>query len=169
MRIKNGLVVGVVLLFIGVAIQPAIAVNPISSDNDDECNLCAKKVSKSQLALLKNSLNRIEKYDIQLSALSKLKPEVAEEYQELSDRITTFTETSKEFNFDWDFPIICKILAYLSLPFFIVSYILYPILLRIPDGSLLWYLWIPIELLLFFPVTVLFLFNCIEFPDMFPD
>ena len=36
--VKNGLAVGVILLFIGVAVQPAIAVNPISSDNEENCN-----------------------------------------------------------------------------------------------------------------------------------
>ena len=36
MRIKNGLVVGVILLFIGVTVQPSIAINPISSDNEEK-------------------------------------------------------------------------------------------------------------------------------------
>jgi hypothetical protein len=35
LRIKNALVVGVILLFIGVAVQPSIAVNPFSSDNEE--------------------------------------------------------------------------------------------------------------------------------------
>jgi len=36
--VKNGLAVGVILLFIGIAINPAIAVNPIPSDNEEDCN-----------------------------------------------------------------------------------------------------------------------------------
>ena len=30
----------VILLFIGIAVQPSIAVNPISSDNEDDCEIC---------------------------------------------------------------------------------------------------------------------------------
>ena len=81
---KNLLIaVGITILFLGLAIQPSIAVNPISSDNEEACNLCAKKVSKTQIVVLKSLINRVETLNNKLSVVSKHNPEVAEEYQEL--------------------------------------------------------------------------------------
>ena len=80
---RNGLVVGVILLFIGISIQPVVAVNPISSDNEEDCNICPK--------------------------ISKL--QVLEKYQKLFDKITTFTEMNKEVKPDYPYPIICNILS----------------------------------------------------------
>ena len=57
----KSLVVGVIVLFIGVGVQPAFAVTPDTSDSEDDCNLCAKKVSKSHLILIESLLNRVEK------------------------------------------------------------------------------------------------------------
>ena len=70
--LSKTLVVGVIVLFIGVAVQPAFAdvSNTSVSDNDDGCNLCAKKVSKQHLTLIESLLNRLEKYDNQLLVLS---------------------------------------------------------------------------------------------------
>jgi hypothetical protein len=75
----------VILLFVGVAVQPSIAINPISSDNEDDCSICPK-VSK-------------------LKELGK--------YQELFDRITTLKEMNKEIKPDYPYPIICNILSIL--------------------------------------------------------
>ena len=80
--VKNGLGVVVILLFIGVAVQPVIAVNPISSDNEEDCSVCPK-VSKQQ-------------------ELGK--------YQELFDRITTLGEMNQGLKSDREHPIICNIL-----------------------------------------------------------
>ena len=60
--LKNGLVVGVILLFIGIAIQPAIAVNPISTDNEDDCDICPK-ISNLHLVRLRSLINRVETPD----------------------------------------------------------------------------------------------------------
>ena len=57
----KSLVVGVIILFVGVGIQPAFAVSPDTSESEDDCNLCAKKVSKSHLILIESLLNRVEK------------------------------------------------------------------------------------------------------------
>jgi hypothetical protein len=57
------LVVVVIVLFIGIGAQPAVAVTPNITDSDDDCNLCPKKVSKSHLVLIESLLNRLEKYD----------------------------------------------------------------------------------------------------------
>ena len=112
MRIKNGLVMVVILLFMGVAVQPAIAVNPISTDNEEDCSICPK-VSKQHLVRLRSLINRVETLNNKLSVLSKLYPEVAEKYQELSDRITTIKEMNQDLNPNWEYPIICAILIIL--------------------------------------------------------
>jgi hypothetical protein len=118
MRIKNGLVMVVFLLFVGVAVQPSIAVNPISSDNKEDCNLCPK-VSKPYLVRVKRLLNRLET------------PIFKEKYQELSDRIITLKEMNKEIKQDVQRgnPIICltlwAIFATEFVLFFIVTYLIY--------------------------------------------
>ena len=111
------LIVGVIVLFIGVGIQPAFAVTPNDSDSEDDCNLCPK-VSNLHLVRLKNLLNRLEKYDNILSALSKHYPEFEERYQELSDRLTAFIEMDMEYvsELSWNFPVLCWLLYPLIIP-----------------------------------------------------
>ena len=99
MRIKNGLVMIVILMFIGVAVQPSIAVNPISSDNEEDCIICPKV----------SNLQWVEKH------------------QRLFDKITTFTEINKEVKPDYPYPIICNILL-LYINFQLVKWELYIIL-----------------------------------------
>ena len=89
------LVVGVLVLFIGIGIQPAFAVTPTTDSNDD-CNLCEKKVSKSQLTLLRNLLNWVEKYDTKLSILFKQYPEFNEKNQELSESISKLRDINND-------------------------------------------------------------------------
>jgi len=99
--LSKTLVVGVIVLFIGVAVQPAFAdvSNTSVSDNDDGCNLCAKKVSKQHLTLIESLLNRLEKYDNQLLVLSKQYPEFEEKYQLVKEEISTLKELNGEGNF----------------------------------------------------------------------
>jgi hypothetical protein len=52
-------VVGITILFLGLAIQPSIAVNPITSDNEDDCSICPK-VSKLQVVRLKRLKDKLE-------------------------------------------------------------------------------------------------------------
>jgi len=144
-------------LFTGIAIQPAIAVNSISSDNEDDCSICPK-VNKQHLVRLKSLINRVETLDNKLSVISKYNPEVAEKYQELFDRITTLKEMSKELKPDtsWDdHPIICNILAILMLPFVFIEEITILIEYRInPDSApLLWYLLLPFIIIGEFGIT----------------
>ena len=57
------LVVGVIVLFIGVGIQPAFADNISlikTSDSEEDCNLCPK-ASKQRLTLINGLLNIMEK------------------------------------------------------------------------------------------------------------
>lgn len=119
---KNFLiVVGITLLFMGLAIQPSIAVNPISIDSEEDCYICPK-VSSLQVVRLKSLINRVETLDNKLSVMSKLNPIVAEEYQELSDRITALKELNKELNLDAQIKdkIICAILEIIIAPFMII-------------------------------------------------
>ncbi len=95
--VKNGLVVAIVLLFIGVAVQPSIAVNPIPSDNEEDCDICPKS-SSLHLVRLKSLINRVETLDNKLSVMSKHNPKVADKYQELSDKIITLSEMNKILN-----------------------------------------------------------------------
>ena len=90
------LVFGVIVLFIGIGIQPAFAVTPDKSDNDDDCKLCPK-VSNLHFVRLKNLLNRVEKYDNILSVLSKHN----------SKEINKELKPNKPLN---DYPITCNIL-----------------------------------------------------------
>jgi hypothetical protein len=93
----KSLVVGVIILFIGIGVQPAFAVTSNSIENENDCDLCPKKVSKSQLTLLENSLIRLEKYDNQLSILSKQYPEFEEKYKGAYDKLLIFKEVVTEF------------------------------------------------------------------------
>ena len=105
--VKNGLVVGVLLLFVGVAVQPSIAVNPISTDNEDDCNICPK-----------------------VSNLKEL-----EKYRELSDKITTLKEMNKESKLDSPLRyhiVICSILTIISIPVLLSLIILELVLFKYP-------------------------------------
>jgi hypothetical protein len=83
---------------------------PRNNDNDDDCKLCPKKVSKTNLILFRSLLNRLEKYDTQLSAISKLNPALDEKY--------------KAFN---DNPFICFIIVILLYPLLFLLNILAPL------------------------------------------
>ena len=101
---RNALVVCIILLFIGVTVQPSIAtIQPesidveYSSDTEEDCN--CQPVSKSHLVLIEMLLKILEKYDNQLSILSKLNPEFEEKYQEVSERISTLQGLIRNDNF----------------------------------------------------------------------
>ena len=102
---RKGLVVGIIVLFIGVGIQPAFA-NEVSitnktSDVEEDCN--CNPVSNLHLIRLERMLNRLEMHTKILSVFSKYNPEVAEKYQEISNRISTLKETNNELKLDSPF------------------------------------------------------------------
>ena len=110
------LVFGIIVLFLGVSIQPAFAVNISKSfsNNEDECTLCLQKISKSHIVLFYSLLNRLEKYNIRLSQLYKQYPEFEKNYQDLSESISTLRDKTKELKLDNknQYPTtICKILG----------------------------------------------------------
>ena len=116
MHKKLPIAIGITILFLGIAINHAFADNPISSDNEEDCNLCVKKVSKPYLVLLKSLINRVETLDNKFSVISKYNPIVSQKYQELSNKITTIKEMNKGLKLDRDNPIICTILMAILLP-----------------------------------------------------
>jgi len=110
---KKVLVTGIIILFIGIGLQPAFA-NEISitktSDIDKGCKSC-QPVNKNLIYRLKSLMNRFEKTKYILSIFSKHNPEHKEKYQEFSDKITATTEENNNYLSDlsWDFPYICDI------------------------------------------------------------
>jgi hypothetical protein len=93
MRIKNGLVVGVILLFIGVAVQPSIADNPISSDNVEDCSICPK-VSTRLIVRLKSIFDRFEMYDNIQYIISKNHPKIIDIYQKIYYKISEYNQNN---------------------------------------------------------------------------
>ncbi|UCF49492.1 MAG: hypothetical protein JSU91_07020 [Thermoplasmatales archaeon] len=110
----KALVVGVIVLFIGVGVQPAIAdVSNISiSDSNEDCNLCPK-VSKQHIVRIKGLIDGLDTLNTKLSKVSKLNPELEEKYQDLSDRIAVLSEINEVYLSEQkgDNPIICGILV----------------------------------------------------------
>ena len=111
------LVFGITILFLGIAIQPAIAFTPNSSDKEEDCNICLK-ISESDIIRIKNLLNRIKIFKIILPILSKWNPEVKVKYQEFSDIISTLPDIDdKDLSANpWRFPVFnafCNIVKYL--------------------------------------------------------
>jgi len=87
------LVLGVIVLFVGMGVQPAFAVTQDTSNGEDDCNLCAKKVSTSHpllLKILKDKLKKIEKTVIFFPGINR---EIKENIKELSDitNVDSFT------------------------------------------------------------------------------
>ena len=106
---KKALVVGIIVLFIGVGVQPAFA-NEVSitnktSDVEEDCN--CNPVSNLHLVRLERILNRVESYTNIISIFSNRNPVIQEKCEELSNEITTLKETNNELKFgslDGDYP-----------------------------------------------------------------
>ena len=111
---KKGLVVGVLILFLSVGLQPALA-NEVSitktSESKGDCG--CQPVNRAELLRVKLLLIRIEAItNVILSKFGHI-PEVAEKCQEITNRIETFKEMNNELKLSsslWDFQIICSIL-----------------------------------------------------------
>ena len=123
---KKALVIGVILLFLGVGFQPALA-NEIStnivSDIEEDCLDC-QPINRVELLRIKLLLIRLEVFtNIVLSRFGHI-PEIEESCQKISNRVTTFREMINELKHDlpWDEnPIICTILASIIFPIWIVG------------------------------------------------
>jgi hypothetical protein len=119
------LVVGVIVLFISVGVQPAIATGQI----EDEAGISQK--IRTNIDRLKKLLDTIEKDE---SKSSKLNPEYKDEFHELYDEITNVNEEFDNIK-SHDFPILRFFLEviwfFLSWYIQILAWILGPPLLLI--------------------------------------
>ena len=128
------LAVGIIFLFIGVAVAPSTAVDiPNKEDvieennsiNDCDC----QPVDEINLVRIERALDRVESYTRILSLFSKRYPETGKEFKELN------IDTSSD---DYSFPIICSIWESLVLSLSVPFVILHNILWKLPENSPLW-------------------------------
>jgi hypothetical protein len=87
---KKGLVVGIIILFICVGVQPAFAIDTNQSIDDnmsEDCKEC-NEVSDANLIKLESLLDRLEKRTKLLLVLSKNNPEIKDNYDKLADTIS---------------------------------------------------------------------------------
>ena len=94
------LVIGVIVLFIGVGIQPAIAVDiktTISNNQNEDCKSC-DEVSESDLIKIEKLLNKVDVYSKLLLLLSKYNSELRELSEELSNQLSNINKLYDEFN-----------------------------------------------------------------------
>jgi len=169
--IKNALAVGIILLFLGVAIQPSIATikqesidEEYSSDSEEDCKLCPK-ASKKHLVRLKSFINRFENLGNKLSVISKYNPIVVEEHQELSDRIAVLKVIYKELKPDWKYPVICTILIVLLLIFSNIGGIIYMVYYINP---VLYSILLSFLFIISYPIfNLILLFDCIDWPPWY--
>jgi hypothetical protein len=88
---KKTLVIGIILLFIGVSVSSAISVDNkpiVSLDESEECIEC-RELSNAELVKVKQLINRVEVYSKLLMVLSNYNPEIKDECEEISDKIST--------------------------------------------------------------------------------
>jgi len=103
------LALGVVVLFICVSIHPAFAIDTKKSiivNQSDECSDC-RELNNAELVKVDRLLNKVEVYSKLFLVLSKYTPEIKEEIEELSDKISTLKE---ELADETTLPTICVIL-----------------------------------------------------------
>jgi hypothetical protein len=110
------LAIGIIILFIGVGIHPAFAVDTKqsmtikASEEDCGCN----EVDDRQLVVLEKQLTRMEVYSKLLLVLSRFNPELKEISEELVDGISTLSGIFEEIetSLTFDDRLICQILDY---------------------------------------------------------
>ena len=118
--LSKTLVMGVVVLFIGVGVQSAFAINTGTSVNtvqlEEDCDCQAE--GDVNLVKLKNDINRFKDYIRILSESSELNPLIQRKIDRLSDFLS---KIENDITFGWPFPVICTLLF----PIFIVAEILF--------------------------------------------
>lgn len=140
---KKGLVLGTVVLFIGMGVQPTLAVEPESSidttiEKKEDCD--CQDVNDITLVKLKGALNILKVYTGILSQSSKLNPMVPRRIEQLGNLLSDFENDNTRF---WNFPFICWVLLF---PIFVVA----TILARMPN-----------------PITEMFYYMITSFGAMF--
>jgi hypothetical protein len=90
---KKTIVISIILLLVGVSVSTAISVDTKSTksnNQNEDCREC-NEVSDADLVRVERLLNRVEVYSKLLLVLSKFNPEIKEEYEGLSKRISTLS------------------------------------------------------------------------------
>ena len=128
--LKRILSIGTILLFIGISIQPAFAVNIrhsiVNNVIEGDCN--CKEVTNADIVIVERWLDRVEVYSKLLLVLNKNNPEIKEKCEELLEIIY--------FNGKWDFPIICYILNESLTNFFAIGDAIFEWLESTDEGTL---------------------------------
>ena len=98
--IKKGLAFAIIVLFIGTSVSYTSAIKvenkPLIVDNQNEEDCGCNEVDDRQLVLLEKQISRLEVYSKLLLILSKHHPEVLEDYEELSNMISTLNRLDKK-------------------------------------------------------------------------
>ena len=88
------LAVGIIVLFVGVGIHPAFAVDTrqsmVNKASEEDCG--CNDVDNWQLVVLEKQLNRLEVYSKLLLVLSRYNPELKEINEELYNIVTTLQQ-----------------------------------------------------------------------------
>lgn len=149
------LLIGVIVLFIGVGIQPAFAVYNKSTNIEDVEDFGCEEISYTKIVKIERLLDRIEITNELLLLLSKHNPELIVENEKLSNKIKEFTSNLEVLatNPSNENRPICKILANLGV-IVLFSYCFYAlictcILYDVPEGNLLHKM---LSFILFIPV-----------------
>ena len=131
--IKNSLVFGVILLFLGVGFQPALAteisINPVS-DVEEDCLDC-QPVNRVELLKVKLLVIKLKAFNsIILSRFGHI-PDIAEKCQEISDRFAQLSVFSN--------PPICNLLLFILLVIMVPMSGVWAFILGLFEGTLLNY------------------------------
>ena len=105
-NMKKLWVIGIICLFFGVGVFPAVAVE---TDNQGEDDCGCEDVNNIHLDRMGILIDRLEGYIKSLLVLSKRNPVVYGKCLKVSDEITTISNTYEElsYTFEWNHPIFC--------------------------------------------------------------
>ena len=162
---KKALAIGVILLFLGVGFQPALA-NEVStntvSDVDEDCLEC-QPVNRVELLKVKLLLIRLEVItNVILSRFGHI-PEIGEKCGKILDVIHS--------NRVLDYPIICSILLYLGNTLRYIDEFLWSILDNHPNNVILYLIIYPLEVtIVTFIIIILgfwFIYDCYNWEPLY--
>ena len=123
---KKGIAIGIICLFIGVGVYPAVSVETetLMVDNQGEDDCGCEDFGDIHFDRIGSKLERLKGYTKGLLLLSRRNPVVYGKCLEISDSVNTISEKYEELLYnmdtlDWEYPIICAV--YEMLYNFIVS------------------------------------------------
>ena len=161
---KKVLAVAVILLFLGVGVQPALA-NEVSntvSDVDEDCLEC-QPVNRIDILKVKLLMIRVEAFtNVILSRFGHI-PEIREKCEEISDRITNFQEMYNDLklgSLNWDFPIICAFIDTIYTPIYNLFKIGVDLYWKYFNNPILWAIIGILDWLLYILRVTWEIFNC---------